>query len=112
MSVALIIAIVLFPNVAPVGWTIGAVAFFFLYELATVLITDKKANTVSSRQSVNLFMGFKVGKILLSLFFVLIYWIAVKTEIKNFLMFFLALYLIYMVFETIYLMRREKKQKK
>jgi hypothetical protein len=92
-------------------WTCGAVAFLFLCELAIILIIDKKSKTVSVRQSINLFMGLKVGKILLSLFFVAIYTIAVKTEVKRFVMVFLGIYLIYLVFDTFYLMSKEKETK-
>lgn len=102
---------IIFTNVISYVWTCGAVAFLFLCELAIILIIDKKSKTVSVRQSINLFMGLKVGKILLSLFFVAIYTIAVKTEVKRFVMVFLGIYLIYLVFDTFYLMSKEKETK-
>ncbi|GHT63850.1 hypothetical protein FACS189451_11010 [Bacteroidia bacterium] len=101
-----------FPDMKPVWWTIGAIVFFFLSELATVLIVDQKSKTLSAQQSVNLLMGLKAGKILLSVFFVLIYAVAVKIEIKTFIMAFVLLYLIYLVFDTLYLLGREKEAKK
>ena len=112
MTTAIIVVFTEFPDIAPFGWAMGAVVFLFICELANILITDRKSNTISARQSVNLVMGLKVGKILLSLLFLLIYWITVKIEIKRFLLVFLTLYLIYLVFDTFYLMSKEKEAKK
>jgi len=112
MTVAVMTVFILFPNIAPFKWTIGAVVFFFLYELASILIIDKSGHTMSARQSVNLLMGLKVGKILLSLFFLLIYRVTVKTEMRRFILVFFILYLIYLVFNTFYLTSREKEAKK
>ena len=93
-------------------WTTGAIAFFFFYELATILITDKKNKTISLRQFINLLMGLKVGKFILALTFALIYAIAVKVELKHFLIVFAVLYLIYLAFDTFYFLSVEKKLKK
>ncbi|MCL2652058.1 MAG: hypothetical protein FWD60_13685 [Candidatus Azobacteroides sp.] len=101
-----------FPEIRPFLWTIGAIVFFFLYELATILVTDKKIKPISSRQSINLFMGLKVGKFILALTFALIYAIAVKVELKHFLIVFAVLYLIYLAFDTFYFLSVEKKLKK
>ncbi|GHT58705.1 hypothetical protein AGMMS50239_03770 [Bacteroidia bacterium] len=112
VTIALVIVFILFPNIVSCGWAISAIVFFFLYELMTILITEKKGDTISARQSVNLLMGLKVGKILLSLFFILIYSVVVKIEMKRFILVFLALYLIYLLFGTLYLTSREKEAKK
>jgi len=111
VTLALVVVIIKFPNVAPFGWAIGGVVFFFLYEIASILIIDKKGNTISARQSINLLGGLKIGKILLSLFFLVIYWIIEKTEMKRFLLVFFTIYLIYLVIDTLYLTSREKKAK-
>ena len=112
ITVGLITAIKMVP-IGPSGWwTTGVVIFLFLCELANILITDKKRNTISPQQSVNLLLGLKVGKILLSSCFLLIYWILVKAEIKRFLLIFSIFYLIYLVFDTFYLMSLEKEAKK
>jgi len=112
MTIVLVAIFIKFPNIAPFGWAIGTVIFLFLCELANILITDRKRNTISPQQSVNLLMGLKVGKILLSLCFLLIYWMTVKTEMKRFLLVFFTLYLIYLVFDTLYLINWEKEAKK
>jgi len=88
-----------------------ALAMFFLYELFVIIFTETKYQTVSPRQSVNLFLGFKAGKIILSLLFIVIYAVVVKLEFLRFLLVFVVLYLIYLLFDTIYLVTREKKKK-
>jgi L-asparagine transporter-like permease len=93
-------------------WGMGACLFFFYCEWITIGIIETKNKTVSPRQSINIFMGLKVGKILLSIFFVMVYAFTVKTEMKHFVLVFLALYLIYLLFDTLYLISREKEAKK
>jgi len=89
-----------------------AMAMFFLYELFVILFTEAKYKTISPRQSINLFLGFKAGKIILSILFIIIYVSFVKVERMRFIMVFIALYLIYLLFDTIYLVMREKNMKK
>jgi hypothetical protein len=98
-----------FPEMRSFWWTTGAFAFFFLLELMVILLMDKKKKSISPRQSINLFLGLKVGKMILSLLFVAIYAMAVKIELKRFALVFAALYLIYLLFDTVYLMKKEKK---
>jgi len=88
-----------------------ALAMFFFYALFVILFTENKTKNISSRQTVNLFLGFKVGKILLSLLFLTIYSITVKAELKHFIGVFLILYFIFLLFETVYLLNREKSLK-
>jgi hypothetical protein len=97
-------------GVQPFVWTIGAMAFFFLYEIAAILVSEKKRKTITPRQSVNLFLGLKVGKIFLSLIFVTVYALAVRIEVKRFVLIFVLLYFIYLLFDTIYLTKNEKKK--
>jgi hypothetical protein len=87
----------------------GACLFFGIYEWITIWIVEAKDKTVSPRQSINLFMGLKGGKILLSVFFVMIYALTEKTEMMRFVIIFVVLYLIFLAFDTIYLVCREKR---
>jgi len=89
-----------------------ALVLFFVYEAIVIVFTDNKGENISSRQSINLFLGFKAGKILLSLLFIVIYLVAVKVEFMRFLFAFVVLYLIYLLFDTMYLLTREKSMKK
>jgi len=102
---------VIFKDVRSMVGVIFALALFFLYELFVILFAEYKSEIISPRQSINLFLGFKVGKIILSLLFIAFYAIIVKVEIKQFILVFLALYLIYLLFDTVYLTSREKSLK-
>jgi len=101
-----------FNDVRPVMGMGIAMAIFCLYELFLIQFIDSKSKTVTPRQSVNLFLGFKTGKIILSLIFIAFYAITFKVEFKRFLLAFAVLYLIYLVFDTLYLVGREKENKK
>jgi len=85
---------------------------FLIYEAFVIMFTESKSDSLSQRQSINLFMGFKVGKILLSLLIIAIYAAVVKVELKNFIMVFVTLYFIYLIFDTFYFFNREKDKKK
>ena len=98
----------IFGHVYPVVGIMMAIIMFFFYELFVIMFTENKGKTLSARQSVNLILGVKTGKIILSLLFVAIYAAAVNIEMKRFIMVFLALYFIYLLFDTFYLTSREK----
>jgi hypothetical protein len=102
----------IFSDVRPFVWSGIAIVFLFLYELMLILITGKKSDTISPRKSINLFLGLKVGKILLSLLFITVYALAIKIELRSFVLVFVALYFIYLLFDTIYLTKNEKIKKK
>jgi len=89
-----------------------AMAMFFVYELFVILFTEAKYKTITPRQSVNLFLASKAGKIILSLLFITIYLSIVKVERMRFILIFVILYLIYLLFDTIYLVNRERSIKK
>ena len=89
-----------------------SMTIFLFYELFVIMFTESKGETLNSRQSVNLFLGFKAGKIVLSLFIIAVYAIVVKIELKPFVGVFVALYFIYLLFDTLYLFNREKSFKK
>ena len=84
---------------------------FFLYELFVILFTEKKYESLNARQYINLFLGFKAGKIILSLLFIAVYAIVIKVELIRFMGVFLILYFIYLLFDTVYLVNREKNRK-
>jgi len=95
-----------------IGGIAMVIALFFLYELFVILFTEKISKAINSRQSVNLFLAFKAGKIILSLLFIAIYAAIVKVELRRFILVFIILYFIYLLFDTLYLVSREKKNKK
>ena len=85
-----------------------AIIMFTFYEIVSVWLIDVKSKQVTPRKSVNLLLGVKVGKILLTLLFLAVYMFTVKVEQQNFVMAFIVIYLIYLFSNTIYLTRREK----
>jgi hypothetical protein len=89
-----------------------ALVMFFIYELFVIWYMENKSKSITARQSVNVFLGIKMGKIILSLLFIAVYALVVKVELKYFVLVFLALYFIYLFFDTIYLASREKENKK
>jgi len=116
LSTVLIIGLVffgdlLFENSLLIVWGEIGVALFFLYETMVIILTDKKSKTLTGRQSINFFLGLKVGKIILSLLFIGVFVIAVNIELKRFVLVFVLLYLVYLLFDTFYLIHWEKKLK-
>ena len=90
----------------------SANALFLLYEIAAIGIIEKKRKTVSDKQIVNVYLLFKVGRILLTLIGVAVYAFTAKVELKRFILFFILIYFIYLLFDTLYLTNREKNLKK
>jgi 4-hydroxybenzoate polyprenyltransferase len=86
----------------------AAVLMFILFELFVILNSDRKNKPEKKRQSINLILGYKTARILLSIVFLSIYAMAVKLEIKRFVVVFLVLYLIFLLFDTVYLLKRER----
>lgn len=93
-------------------WIVSSVVFYYIYELFTIITVDKKKRTLKSGQVVNLYMALKVLKIFLSLIISLSYIFLVKVEVKRFILLFVLVYFIFLLFDTIYLARGEKKLKK
>jgi len=102
---------VFFEYGSSIGGIAIAIVMFFIVELFIILYIEKKSKTINSRQTINLFLGIKAGKIILSLLFIVIYAIFVKVELKRFIGVFLVLYLVYLLFDTVYLLSREKSLK-
>ena len=62
-------------------------------------------------KDINIFMVLKTGKLLLSLGLIFIYLLLIKTDTKAFLICFIAIYLIYMAVNIIYMRGLEKNKK-
>jgi phosphatidylserine synthase len=102
----------LFVHEVAFWWAVGACLFFCIYEWIAINLVETKKQTDSPRQSVNLFMGLKAGKIILSIFFALIYVLVVKVEVMRFVSVFVTLYLVFLAFDTIFLVYCESEAKK
>ena len=102
---------IIFEDIRPILGIAVAITMFFLYELFAIFIMEKKSKVLPPRKLVNLFYGLKVGKIILSLVFLTVYAFTVKIEFKPFLGAFIILYFIFLLFDTLYLLGREKTYK-
>ena len=86
----------------------AAVLLLVFFELFVIFHSDRKSKSMRKTQSVNLIMGYKTARILISIIFLAVYAFAIKIEVKRFIVVFLALYLIFLLFDTVYLVKREK----
>ena len=102
---------VFFDDVRLCFWVFSAIIIFFLYEMIVVALIGKKSKTLTAKQSINFFLGLKVGKIIISLLFIGVFIIAVNVELKRFILVFISLYLVYLLFDTLYLACWEKELK-
>jgi len=102
----------IFETAHPISGMAVALVIFLVYELLVILFMEKKGKTMPVRKSVNVFLGFKLGKIFLSLLFIAIYAFVVEVELKRFVMVFIALYFIYLFFDTVFMLNWEKDNKK
>ena len=85
--------------------------FFFLLGLG-LIYTLTGINNTDGKKLVNKYMLMRVIKVLLSLAFLLVYWLINKREIKNFAVAFIVFYMIFLIFETWVYLQVEKKMKK
>lgn len=102
-----------FPQFYP-DWYFGIVFFFLIMEVVIMNFVISKSAKVDSKKMVNVYMLTKVVKILVSLVFIAIYALTVKENIKNFVIVFIAFYVLYLFLETALFSKIEKhlKEKK
>jgi hypothetical protein len=100
-----------FTELLPIKGTGMAIVVFTLVELFSLWLLESKNGKQAPRQSVNILLGLKVGKMMIALLFIAVYAIAVRVELKRFIIVFMGLYFIYLIFNTLYLTHREKRLK-
>jgi hypothetical protein len=98
----------IFDELLPIKGIVAAIGMFTILEMLSVWFLESRSRKQNPRQSVNILLGLKVGKMLLALLFILIYALAGQVEIRRFTVAFLVLYLIYLFSNTTYLSLREK----
>lgn len=93
------------------NWFLGIFIFFLALESVIInLVVNNSKN--EDKKLVNVYMFTKVLKIILSLVFVLIYFIVERTNnIKSFVIVFIAFYLLFLIAETYLLTKVEKRIK-
>ncbi len=99
-----------FPAFYP-SWYLGILAFFLVIEPLIILFVERASNVATSKQLANTYMMTKVIKTVASLTFIAVYAIAVKEEVKSFVLTFMILYMLFLAVETILFTRIEKRLK-
>ena len=89
-------------------WWPAIVGFFFIISIVVYLLSER-AKKKDIRKFANFYMAATVVKILLYLSIILVYLMNFKEDGKRFAITFLCYYLIYSVFETYKLSRKDKK---
>jgi hypothetical protein len=89
-------------------WWPAIVGFFFIVSMVVFYFADK-AKKKDMRRFTNFYMGATVVKMLVYLTIILIYAFTFKEDAKLFAVTFLVYYLVYSVFETYKLAKKEKK---
>ena len=95
-----------FPN-----WYFQIVFFFIILQSVLIYFVASSSEKVSSQKMVNLYLLAKVIKIITSLGFITIYALAVKENIKSFVLVFIVFYLLYLFLETLLHSKIEKRIK-
>jgi hypothetical protein len=102
----------LFTEEIPLNYAFGICVFLFAYEVSTLFIVNKKIKTANPRQITSMYMLLKGVKLFLFLVVTVFYMLAVKIETKRFVLVAIALYFIYLLFDTVFLTSIEKGVKK
>ena len=101
-----------FPQFCPdLNWYAGTVFFFLTLEVLLMGFIISKSETSTSKKMVNVYMLAKVVKMLLSLVFVAVYVLVVKTNVTNFVLVFIVFYMLYLFIETFLFSKLEQQLK-
>lgn len=101
-----------FPAYYP-GWFGAILSFFLIVEvliITYVYLQSKKAE--NPKKMVNVYLLTKVVKMLLALTFITVYVLAVKEQIKNFVLIFMIFYIVFLAVESRLFVQIEKHLKK
>ena len=96
--------------VLAVIFLLATTLLFGIVEVCTVLLMSRKSGKDNTNRNINIFMVLKTGKLLLSLGLIFIYLLLIKTDTKAFLICFIAIYLIYMAVNIIYMRGLERNK--
>lgn len=88
-----------FPNFYP-QWYPAILIFFYILEAIIIYTVDVKSKKLKQIKMVNMYMLTKGIKMFISLVFIGLYALIVKTELKNFVLVFVLFYFLYLLFET------------
>ena len=106
LTLAIIVVSAFLRNTLTIWWP--AIAGFFFIVSIVVYYLSMKAKKKDMRRFANFYMGSTVVKMMLYLAIIFLYAINFKEDAKRFAITFLAYYLIYSIFETYKLAKKEK----
>lgn len=107
LTVVVMVACLIAHSILTVWWP--AIVVFFAIVSAVVYFMSEKAKKKDMRKFANFYMASTVIKMIVYLTIIIIYVMNFKEDGKRFAITFLVIYLIYSVFETIKLSKKEKK---
>ena len=107
LTLVVIVASIFARSILTVWWP-AIVGFFFIVSMVVFYFADK-AKKKDMRKFTNFYMGATVVKMVVYLTIIIIYVMQFKDDAKRFAVTFLIYYLVYSVFETIKLAKKEKK---
>lgn len=111
LLVGVIIAIILhsyFPGFSW-NWYLGIFIFFMVVETFILNLVEKNSHSEDKKRLVNIYTLTKVIKIVLSLIFVLTYYIIERTNnLKMFIIIYIVFYILFLIAETFLFTRVEK----
>jgi len=93
-------------------WSIGFGVFLLAYAVSTVWIVQRKIKECNPRQIASLYLLLKIIKLFVLFAAIGIYFLTVKVGTRQFLLITIVLYLLFLIFDTVYLTSVEKKLKK
>lgn len=107
LTVVVMVACLVLHKMLTVWWP--AIVVFFALVSALMYFMSEKAKTKDMRKFANFYMAATVIKMVVYLAIIIVYIMNFKEDGKRFAITFLAIYLIYSIFETIKLAKKEKK---
>ena len=107
LTLIVILASIFMRSMLTIWWP-ALVGFFFIVSIIVYYLSEK-AKQKDMRKFANFYMGSTVVKMMLYLAIICFYAFTYKEDAKRFAITFLAYYLIYSVFETFKLAKKEKK---
>ena len=102
----------LFTHIEPWIWLTILFTILLVHAVLTVILVNKKKKTATSQKLTMLYMALEVVRMLVFIGIFLAYLLVIKIETKRFALGAIGIYLIYLLFGTLFLLFTEKQMKK
>ena len=101
----------LFASSIPLYWAIGLNFLLYTSEYFSMVTVENRIKTATGRQMVTLYMLLKGIRLMVVAAVILVYMLAVKIETQRFVLVAAAIYCIYLLLNTLLLIKTEKRAK-